>query len=245
MKKTGKIIFVADAHIMNTPTSSDGFFDLLGRIGESDCDIVFLGDIFELWIAFDSYEEAVHRRFLEWCRREKEKRMIGFLEGNHEFYVSNRHAEAFTWCSEKEYCLPCGKICLTHGDCLNKNDFPYLIFRGLMRNPVTRLLIRLSGPLIGRPLSRKILRGLKDKNMKHKKNFPEKYFHRLADSLQRENRALCIMGHFHQPAAIRGIHVLPAWEPEDGEIGVYDRATEQYYRVPWRNFFPEKGQGQI
>lgn len=242
MKRTGKIIFVADAHIMNTPASSDGFFDMLGRIGESDCDVVFLGDIFELWIAFDAYEESVHKRFLDWCRREKEKRMIGFLEGNHEFYVSNRHADAFSWSSEKDYCLPDGKICVTHGDRLNKDDVLYLIFRSFMRNPVTRSLVRLSGPLVGRPLSRRILLGLKNKNMKHKKHFPEKYFQRLADSMQRKNRTLCVMGHFHQSASIRGIHVLPAWESENGEIGVYDCAAEQYYRIPWRNFFPEKGQ---
>ena len=104
MKKNGKIIFIADAHLVDAADSSDGFFEFLKKIGESEYQIVFLGDIFELWIAFDAYEEPIHRRFLEWCRTEKERRMVGFLEGNHEFYVAWRHGDAFTWAAESTHC---------------------------------------------------------------------------------------------------------------------------------------------
>ena len=192
MKKNGKIIFIADAHLVDAPDSSDGFFEFLKKIGESEYQIVFLGDIFELWIAFDAYEEPIHRRFLEWCRTEKERRMVGFLEGNHEFYVAWRHGDAFTWAAESTHCLSNGKICLMHGDRVNESDFLYRVFREFMRNPVTRLVVRLAGPGIGRALSQKILYGLKNKNMRYKKNFPERYFCRLADEMEKKNFDLII-----------------------------------------------------
>lgn len=241
MENNKKTIFIADAHIVDAPASSDGFFDLLGNVETSDYNIVFLGDVFELWIAFDSYEQPVHKRFVEWCRREKERRMVGFLEGNHEFYVAHRHADAFSWVSEKSHMLSNGKICVMHGDRINEADVMYTLFRSFMRNPVTRLLVRLFGPSIGRVVSQKILMGLKDKNMKHKKNFPEKYFCRLADDMEKNDLSLCLMGHFHQAASLRGINVLPAWDFEDGEVGVYDPGTDRYYLTPWRNLFSKKG----
>ena len=239
MKKNGKIIFIADAHLVDAADSSDGFFEFLKKIGESEYQIVFLGDIFELWIAFDAYEEPIHRRFLEWCRTEKERRMVGFLEGNHEFYVAWRHGDAFTWAAESTHWLSDGKICLMHGDRVNESDFLYRVFRAFMRNPVTRLVVRLAGPGIGRALSQKILYGLKNKNMRYKKNFPERYFCRLADEMEKKNMSLCLMGHFHQALSLRGINVLPAWNFEDGEVGVYDSDSDRYYLTPWRNLFPE------
>lgn len=239
MKKNGKIIFIADAHLVDAPDSSDGFFEFLKKIGESEYQIVFLGDIFELWIAFDAYEEPIHRRFLEWCRTEKERRMVGFLEGNHEFYVAWRHGDAFTWAAESTHWLSDGKICLMHGDRVNESDFLYRVFCAFMRNPVTRLVVRLAGPGIGRALSQKILYGLKNKNMRYKKNFPERYFCRLADEMEKKNMSLCLMGHFHQALSLRGINVLPAWNFEDGEVGVYDSDSDRYYLTPWRNLFPE------
>ena len=241
MEKNGKIIFIADAHIVDDPASSEPFFGLLEQIADSGFGVVFLGDIFELWIAFDAYEDPVHRRFLDWCRREKMRRMVGFIEGNHEFYVAKRHAEAFTWASDRTYYLSSGKVCLMHGDLVNGADCAYRLFRLFMRNPMTRFLVRLFGPLVGRPLSQRILRGLKVSNMKHKKNFPEKYFCRLADDLEKKQIPLCLMGHFHQEAEVRGICVLPAWEAEDGEVGVYDSAAERYYLAPWRSLFAKKG----
>ena len=51
--------------------------------------------------------------------------------------------------------------------------------------------------------------------------------------LESDQIPLCLLGHFHQPASIRGIRVLPAWQP-DGEIGIYDPATEHFTIHPWK-----------
>lgn len=228
-----KILCVADAHILETPGTDGGFFAMLAKVAETDYDIVFMGDIFELWIAFDSYETDVHKRFLEWCRKEKTKRQIGFIEGNHEFYVSERYADAFTWCTDSSHTLSNGKVCLMHGDTINEDDIGYRLLRLVLRNPLSRFLVWFFGPLVGKMLSEKIRLSLKDKNLKHKKNFPEKYIGQLADEMDANNISLCLLGHFHQTAAVRGINVLPAWNP-DGEIGVFEPDSERFSVRPWK-----------
>ena len=43
-------------------------------------------NIFDLWIALPRYEDEIHTKFIDWCRKQKHIRTIGYLEGNHEFY---------------------------------------------------------------------------------------------------------------------------------------------------------------
>ena len=43
--------------------------------------ILFLGDIFELWIALKGYEMPEHKRFVDWCRSHSKNMEIGFIEG--------------------------------------------------------------------------------------------------------------------------------------------------------------------
>lgn len=233
METKRKILCVADAHILETPGAAGGFFDMLARVAETEYDIVFLGDIFELWIAFDSYETEIHKRFLAWCRAEKTKRRIGFVEGNHEFYVSERYRDAFTWCTDRSRLISDGRVCLMHGDTINEDDVGYLLMRRVLRNPLSRVLVRLFGPLAGKVLSEKIRLSLKGKNLKHKKNFPTKYLGQLADRMEEKQISLCLMGHFHQTAALRGIRILPAWNP-DGEIGLLDPESGQFTVRSWK-----------
>ena len=116
-------ILVADSHLR--PGGEDAFFAMLDRIRQyHPAGVIFLGDIFELWIALDGYESDIHFRFLQWCREAKAQFEVGFIVGNHEFYLSHSHSDAFSWIDEKEYTLknPCVRVLhenwtrlLTHG----------------------------------------------------------------------------------------------------------------------------------
>ncbi|MBO7089265.1 MAG: hypothetical protein J6W70_05105, partial [Lentisphaeria bacterium] len=78
-------LMIADAHL-TCREPEDEFFRMLDGVSRlpADIGIIFLGDIFDLWIALRGYENDDHRRFLEWCRREKERRQIVFLLGGAE-----------------------------------------------------------------------------------------------------------------------------------------------------------------
>jgi hypothetical protein len=117
---------IADAHL-TCREPEDEFFRMLDGVSRlpADIGIIFLGDIFDLWIALRGYENDDHRRFLDWCRREKERRRIVFLEGNHEFFVAKTYSDAFSYSSEDSY--EDGALQWLHGDRINRKDYTYTV----------------------------------------------------------------------------------------------------------------------
>ena len=74
------MLLIADSHVQPATEREDEFFNLLDWIATTDCDVLFLGDNLDLWIASgDRYEADVHRRFLAWCEREKTRRRVNAL----------------------------------------------------------------------------------------------------------------------------------------------------------------------
>ena len=60
------IIIIADAHVNEAQGNHYQFFDMLTALEACDHDLIFLGDIFDLWIALPRYESRIHHRFLNW-----------------------------------------------------------------------------------------------------------------------------------------------------------------------------------
>ena len=90
------LLLIADSHVRPGKNSFGAFFQMLSWIETTNYDVVFLGDIMELWIGLKGYEGEIHKRFLSWCAAEKKHRKIYFLEGNHEYFVLPGHARYFT-----------------------------------------------------------------------------------------------------------------------------------------------------
>ena len=70
------LIIVADSHIEPGSAAETVFFRMLAKLSASGHDIVFLGDIFELWIGLPRYEGTSQKKFLSWCREQKESRIV-------------------------------------------------------------------------------------------------------------------------------------------------------------------------
>lgn len=238
MNENAPFILIADSHLP-ADDSVPQFFEMLDRIAETPCNIVFLGDIFELWIAYPSYESQIHRKFLDWCRKEKKNRIIGFIEGNHEFHVTARYADAFTWVTDSSEMVCGDSLLLMHGDTINRADVGYRILRLILRDPLFRFLTRLTGPIAGKYLSEKIRLSLKGTNMKHKKEFPEEYLEKLSDELEQKKVSLCVIGHFHRKKSFRNIRILPAWEP-DGEVGIYFPDKREFRIDNWKKLLSKE-----
>ena len=69
------MILIADTHAGNEG-DVDEFFQMLHALEKTDEPIVFLGDIFDLWIGIKRYEDDEHRRFINWCTEQKSKRSV-------------------------------------------------------------------------------------------------------------------------------------------------------------------------
>lgn len=229
------MIIVADAHVSRFHGNDNAFFEMLSALEKADRDVVFLGDIFDLWVAFPRYEGEIHERFLAWCRAYKNRRLVGFVEGNHEFFVADQHGGDFSWCERAERALPREKTLFVHGDLINRDDKNYLRFRKLTKNLIAKTLVRMlpRGPHLVDDLKRK----LKNTNQAFRIRLPEEHLRRFArERLESEVEAIFV-GHFHQPYRYNHeekgfIQVLPAWY-EGGSIAEWRSDERSLTLGPW------------
>lgn len=225
-------LMIADAHLTCREPEED-FFRMLGDVSQlpGDVGIIFLGDIFDLWIALRGYENAEHRRFLDWCRREKEVREVVFLEGNHEFFVARKYADDFTYAGEDSY--QDGLLQWLHGDRINRKDHAYTALRFFLRNWLTRGFLWLAGPTFGPSLAHYVRERLRATNQAHKKFFPEPHALKFLSSCPADS--IVFAGHFHdrltKTSGGRVLEVLPAYA-DASELAYYDPAAPELKVFP-------------
>ena len=231
-----KYILIADSHIQHGSDKAEIFFRMLDCLSEKQpAGIVFLGDIFELWIALPGYEIPEQKRFIEWCRTHSREMEIGFIEGNHEFFVSDTCGDVFSWITDHYHDLNSG-VRLMHGDTVNRRDWKYLLLRRMIRNPFTKFLLRVFARTIGPKIADRIRLALKTSNMAHKKKLPHAELESCAAKCAQQGIAVLTAGHFHvreqlQTSAGAIIHILPAWDI-GGEVAILDRSGEMEYFPP-------------
>ena len=223
---------IADAHLTCLKPEDD-FFHMLDIVSQlpGDVGVIFLGDVFDLWIALRGYENDEHRRFLDWCRREKKKRKVVFLEGNHEFFVAKTYGDAFTYASEDIY--QDGLLQWLHGDRINKADHGYAFLRFILRNSVMRGFLWLIGPTFGPSLAHYVRERLRTTNQAYKHYFPEPHAIRYLSSCSPDS--IVFAGHFHdrvtKTADGRVMEVLPAYA-DASQLAYYDPAAPELAVFP-------------
>ena len=62
------MIIITDAHISKAAGNHATFFRMLASLESHQQDLIFLGDIFDLWVALPRYEDNAQRQFVAWCR---------------------------------------------------------------------------------------------------------------------------------------------------------------------------------
>ena len=65
------MIIITDAHVSKIKGNDASFLKMLEALEKNSQDLIFLGDIFDLWIALPRYEDDIHREFISWCREQK------------------------------------------------------------------------------------------------------------------------------------------------------------------------------
>lgn len=233
-------ILIADSHLEKSGEAA--FFEMLERIRlYHPAGVIFLGDIFELWVALDGYESDIHFRFLQWCKEAKKQFEVGFIVGNHEFFLPYNHADAFTWIDEEEYSLDSAGIRVLHGDQLDRGDIGYRILRKLFRNPLTRFLLKITGHSIGPKAADHVRLSLKSANQRqrqqHKLRLPMHYLKKYSENAAKLKLKKIFAGHFHQHEKLDfpdgvPVEILPAWEAA-GEIALL-KPDLQSECAPWQ-----------
>ncbi len=228
------LILVTDAHIRDNTASADDFLAMLERIAASQYDVVFLGDIVDLWVALPNFTHDFGQDLLDWCRQQKKRRFVAYLEGNHEFFVHRHHREDFSHSSELS--LTWRDCVFLHGDRIHMASLLTALILWLTKSRLGYAAMRWTpgAPAITAWAKSKLsseARGIAD-------NLPEEAVRAWAE---REDRRYpgrqVFVGHFHVPAdwafASGGaFRVVPAWK--NGQlIGLFDPETGAYQTGPW------------
>ena len=230
---------ITDSHLTEHCPERAVFRFLLEKISCSDYDVLFMGDIFDVWIGTPGYETSVHHEFMTWCCREKEKRNIWYLEGNHEFFISRNRSQYFTEVFSEGVFLDDGAFYAAHGDMVNEQDKSYAFLRGFLRNPISYLVMKLFGYTgFGTSFSGEIRKDLKGINQKQKHYFPESELRRLDQKLRSFGVKYAAVGHFHRSEQVGSVTVLENFTDNQYMTGVYHpgKGIEQ---LPLRELFGE------
>ena len=234
------MIIITDSHVSKAQGNHIAFFNMLDALEKNNQDLIFLGDIFDLWIALPRYEEDIHHSFLSWCQNQKNHRTIGYMEGNHEFYLAEERSQAFTWCSKDSWWRDDENALFVHGDRINRKDKNYLSFRKLTKNRIVKFIIR-SLPL-SPGLFEAFKRGLKKTNMKFRKHLPRGEIKHFAESRFSEGVDTIFAGHFHREYLYcnhesKKMYLLPDWLSTQ-KVTFYSRSQKKITFIHWKEIAP-------
>ncbi len=229
------MIIITDSHVSKSKRNHATFFRMLEAFEKNNQDLIFLGDIFDLWIAMPRYEEDIHREFISWCHNQKKYRTIGYMEGNHEFYLAEERSQAFTWCSRDAWWRDDAGALFVHGDQINRKDKNYLHFRKLVKNKITKFILRCL------PLTPKIMNfireELKKTNLEFRMHLPKEEIEFFAESRFSEGVDTIFAGHFHQEYLYHNrkskkMYVLPDWFSTQ-KVTYYGRNQKRITIIHW------------
>lgn len=237
-RQSSPLLLIADSHVEPQTDREDEYFEMLSWIGTTSCDVFFLGDNLDLWIASgERYEKDAHRRFLDWCRREKARRRVLMVEGNHEFYLKRHHEDCFTECRETFYKE--NGILFLHGDIAQRKFGFHRCFRAFAKNTFGDWAMGWLpfGPAFARCMKGFLSSGGTPNREKLLK--PMEFVKRRVATLCREQGvSRIIMGHFHlrfheEPDGVV-MDVIPAWKI-NYEVGILEKDGSLAV-MPWREF---------
>lgn len=237
-------ILIADSHVMATSDGENEFFAMLDGISCTSANVIFLGDNLDLWIASGSrYECELHRRFLSWCEREKARREVIYVEGNHEFYVCRHHAECFTKCTETRYVL--GNTEFLHGDMTHLGLSFHRFFRVFAKNWFGDFVMAWLPFGVG---FAKIMKKALCSNTTRKYEIPLQNLRTWStEEIARTGASRIIIGHYHHHHDLRlnngtRVTILPAWK-NHGKIGIFDSTNGRLKIAEWRQVLHKLNKG--
>ncbi len=152
----GYVYLIADSHLGDRRAPSGEFFSMLEALPHAKL-VVFLGDLFKVWLALPKFWDEEVRGILggfENLRRRGTP--ILFVMGNREYFLPRNGAGAaaralpFDYIAQGACILTWGKrrYGMTHGDVINRKDHRHLKWRWITRGFWFEWLFRaMPGPL--------------------------------------------------------------------------------------------------
>ncbi len=221
------IAVIADAHLGGPGGTADAFIEQLEELPASGCRrLIFLGDIFHVWIGSHKFATPEIRRVTPALRRLREQGIrLDYIEGNRDFFLADSpYAEIFDHIgTELAFELGGVRYLAVHGDGLNDRDRQYLFWRWLSKSAVARSLILHLPSALARHMVHKAEHQLAKTNFKHKTRIPEEAILRFATRRLGVDCDVVFLGHFHEPRT---------WHLEGGQVRLVDAWFNRHH-IEW------------
>ncbi|HEV7786661.1 MAG TPA: hypothetical protein VGQ28_15050 [Thermoanaerobaculia bacterium] len=213
------VALIADAHLGGPGGPAGPLVEQLRVLPGQGCRrLILMGDLFQAWVGFESFETADIAAVVSALRDLRRLGVeIDYVEGNRDFFLAGGpYADAFDRIAlETAFTVGGRRYLAVHGDGLNNRDWKYRFWRRVSKSaPVCFALRRIPRKLAHRAVHSTEQR-LSQTNFKHRAALPEDAIRRYAGRRLAEGHDVLLLGHFHEPRvlAVAGgeVRLLDAW----------------------------------
>jgi len=220
----GPVYLVADSHLGDARASVPEFVAMLRSLAPASA-VVFMGDLFQVWLALPKYWDAQARAVLDGFRvlQAAGTRTI-FVVGNREFFLPRTPGDARARGLPFDAIVPGAAVLtwagrrygLTHGDVISLRDTQYLKWRHFSRGRAFEALFRAMPGGVARRIARRLERAMSTTNREIKIQYPAEELRAFA-RLALPGLDGFFVGHFHRdevisaPGQTAALRIVPDW----------------------------------
>ncbi|SDU01935.1 UDP-2,3-diacylglucosamine diphosphatase [Halopseudomonas salegens] len=139
-------LFISDLHLeQKRPDITRAFLHLLAGPAEAADHLYILGDFFEVWLGDDATDELAESVISALAARAARGKQTFIMHGNRDFLLGKHFCRRARCTLLPDPCvidLHNEKVLLMHGDSLCIDDIDYMRMRRLLRNPLSRFILR-------------------------------------------------------------------------------------------------------
>jgi UDP-2,3-diacylglucosamine hydrolase len=211
------IAIIADAHLSGPGGPAGPLVEQLAALPAQGCRrLVLMGDLFQAWVGFESFETGDVRAFVAALRDLRHQGVeIDYVEGNRDFFLAGSpYADAFDRVAlETAFEVGGVRYLAVHGDGLNDRDRKYRFWRWLSKSAAVRHLVRHTPRRLAHRMVHSTEARLSRTNFKHRAALPEAAIRAYAERRLAEGHDVLLLGHFHEPRI---------WQVPGGEVRLLD-----------------------
>jgi UDP-2,3-diacylglucosamine hydrolase len=240
----GDLVFVGDVHLDRGDEHLDTFLSFLDGLRPTVGRVVFMGDLFNVWIGRRELEQRHHRAVVECLESmRRDGIVIRYIEGNRDYRIGDTYvgrALDDSTAAGVEESIGGRRLFAIHGDLVNPRDRQYRTWRRLSRSRLAWMILR------GVPRRRRMrfVEGLEDRlrraNLDFKQEFPEADVRAYAAGFLGRGYDAVVLGHFHverdleasPPSPTGRILVLPEWKEDRRYLRVTARGEIRFESYP-------------
>lgn len=217
MIAASSVAIVADAHLSGPGGPAGPLVAQLQALPGQGCrHLVLMGDLFQAWVGFKSFEtDDVRAVAAALLALRSQGVTVEYIEGNRDFFLAGSPYDDVFDRIALETAFETGGVryLAVHGDGLNDKDWKYRFWRWLSKSAPVRFLIGTIPGALANRLVHLTDRRLSQTNFKHREVLPEQAIRAYAERRLAEGYDVLLLGHFHEPRV---------WKVKGGEVRLLD-----------------------